>query len=113
MARKCRICHQSFAPTRAMQPTCLRFECQVEYASRVAKRSAAKRMAAERQALRVRKEQIKRTSDLRKEAQEEFTRYHEQVVEFLRGGHAARFLWKRLGAGAQAMMDSILGGFDE
>lgn len=45
--------------------------------------------------------------------QEEFTRYHEAVVAFLREGHAARFLWRHLGDGADVMMDSILGGFEE
>jgi len=45
--------------------------------------------------------------------QEEFTRYHEAVVEFLRGPHAAKFLWKHLGDQAPDMIDSILGEFDE
>ncbi|OIR02600.1 hypothetical protein GALL_153140 [mine drainage metagenome] len=45
--------------------------------------------------------------------QEEFTRYHEAVMDFLRSGHPARFLWKHLGDEAHAMMDSILIGFDE
>lgn len=46
--------------------------------------------------------------------QEEFTRYHEAVIEFLRGDHAAKFLWKHLTDDKAAeMMDSILGGFDE
>lgn len=45
--------------------------------------------------------------------QEEFERYHKAVMEFLRGGHAARFLWKHLRDGADAMMDRILAGFEE
>lgn len=45
--------------------------------------------------------------------QEEFTKYHERVMDFLRGGHAARYLWKHLGDGADVMMESILGGFEE
>ena len=45
--------------------------------------------------------------------QEEFRRYHEAVMEFLREGHAARFLWRHLGDGADEMMESILSGFDE
>jgi hypothetical protein len=45
--------------------------------------------------------------------QEEFSRYHEAVVEFLRGPHAAKFLWRHLGDGSADMMESILGGFDE
>jgi hypothetical protein len=45
--------------------------------------------------------------------QDEFKKYHGQVVEFLRGPHAARFLWKHLGEQADEMMDSILRGFNE
>ena len=45
--------------------------------------------------------------------QEEFTRYHEAVIAFLRGPHAAPFLWRHLGDEAHAMMDSILEGFQE
>ena len=45
--------------------------------------------------------------------QEEFKRYHEAVIDFLRGDHASVFLWRHLGAGAADMMESILEGFDE
>jgi hypothetical protein len=40
--------------------------------------------------------------------EEEFRQYHEQVMEFLRGEHAAPYLWKHLGKeGAYEMMDAI------
>lgn len=45
--------------------------------------------------------------------QDEFAKYHEAVIEFLRGGHAARFLWRHLGDQADEMMLSILEGFNE
>lgn len=46
--------------------------------------------------------------------QEEFSRYHEAVVDFLRGPHAAKFLWRHLGSdGSAEMMEAILGGFGE
>ncbi len=45
--------------------------------------------------------------------QQEFERYHAKVMAFLRGEHAAPFLWKHLGNDAHWMMDSILGGFNE
>lgn len=45
--------------------------------------------------------------------QDEFTKYHDAVVEFLRGGHAAVFLWKHLGDGAHDMMETLLREFDE
>lgn len=42
--------------------------------------------------------------------EEEFRRYHDLVMSFLRSGHAARFLWKHLGEQADAMMESVLEG---
>lgn len=46
--------------------------------------------------------------------QAQFEQYHAQVVEFLRGEHAAPYLWRHLPAGRAAeMMDAILKGFDE
>lgn len=55
--------------------------------------------------------------------QHEFEQYHAKVIGFLRGEHAAVFLWGKCGkkgegdaekfARCQQMMDSILGGFDE
>jgi hypothetical protein len=46
--------------------------------------------------------------------QEEFTQYHEAVVEFLRGPHAARYLWNHLRPDQAAeMVEAILGGFNE
>jgi hypothetical protein len=45
--------------------------------------------------------------------QEEFIRYHEAVIVFLRGEHAAPFLWRHLKGGSHDMMESILEGFNE
>jgi len=46
--------------------------------------------------------------------QDEFAQYHKQIIEFLRGEHAAPYLWRHLKDGrAHDMMDSILGGFGE
>lgn len=46
--------------------------------------------------------------------QEEFVRYHEAVVAFMRGPHAAPFLWRHLGNDrAHEMMHTILDGFGE
>lgn len=56
---------------------------------------------------------IPKSISYRKADQQEFSRYHEAVVEFLRGPHAAQFLWKHLGGKANDMMDSILQEFDE
>lgn len=43
----------------------------------------------------------------------EFRMYHVQVIEFLRGPHAAKYLWKHLGDEAHTMMNTILEGFEE
>lgn len=45
--------------------------------------------------------------------QAEFEDYHAKVIAFLRGPHAAPFLWRHLGANAHGMIDSILEGFGE
>lgn len=45
--------------------------------------------------------------------QHEFEQYHAKVMAFLRGQHAAPFLWRHLGNDAAWMMDSILEGFGE
>lgn len=43
----------------------------------------------------------------------EFREFHLQVVQFLRGPHAARYLWPHLKDDADAMMNSVLEGFNE
>ena len=45
--------------------------------------------------------------------QGEFMEFHERVVAFLRGPHAARYLWPHLKDKADEMMNSILNGFNE
>lgn len=55
---------------------------------------------------------IPRSISYAKADQEEFTRYHYLVIGFLRGPHAAKFLWRHLNSPAD-MMDSILEGFNE
>lgn len=45
--------------------------------------------------------------------QKEFEDYHGKVIAFLRGAHAANFLWKHLGNDAHWMIDQILDGFNE
>jgi hypothetical protein len=46
--------------------------------------------------------------------QDEFQQFHEQVMQFLRGPHAAPYLWPHLkGPRCHEMMHGILAGFDE
>lgn len=45
--------------------------------------------------------------------QAEFEQYHAQVIEFLRGPHAATYLWRHLGDRAHDMMDAVLNEFNE
>ena len=45
---------------------------------------------------------------------EEFKQYHDQVMAFLRGEHAAKYLWSHLSKNMAAeMMNSLLSGFGE
>ncbi len=43
----------------------------------------------------------------------EFREFHDRVVAFLRGPHAARYLWPHLNGRADEMMNEILLGYDE
>ena len=45
--------------------------------------------------------------------QAEFEQFHRQIIDFLRSGHAAPYLWRHLGEGAHGMMNEILEGFGE
>ena len=56
---------------------------------------------------------IPRSISYAKADQTEFEQFHGQVMGFFRGPHAAPFLWRHLGDGAHAMMDSVLSEFDE
>ena len=82
--KTCAICRIKFTPSRPMQKVCSP-ACAYEYS---------------------RKETAKAD-------QAQFEDYHGKVIAFLRGQHAAPFLWRHLGNDAHWMMDSILGGFNE
>lgn len=56
---------------------------------------------------------IPRSVSYAKAEEDEFRQFHDQVIEFLRGEHAARYLWPHLKDRADEMMNSILEGFDE
>lgn len=56
---------------------------------------------------------LPRSISYAKADQAEFEKYHRQVVDFLRGQHAAPYLWRHLGDKSHDMMDSILEGFGE
>lgn len=46
--------------------------------------------------------------------EDEFQQFHEQVIGFLRGEHAAKYLWPHLSsAQANSMMNGLLEGFNE
>jgi hypothetical protein len=46
--------------------------------------------------------------------EQDFREFHDNVIDFLRGEHAAMYLWKHLGKqGAYDMMDSVLREFNE
>ncbi|HQS65414.1 MAG TPA: DUF1367 family protein [Acidovorax defluvii] len=56
---------------------------------------------------------IPRSISYAKAEQGEFQQFHEQVIGFLRGPHAAQYLWPHLKDAADARMNELLNGFDE
>ncbi|MEO8021091.1 DUF1367 family protein [Polaromonas sp.] len=56
---------------------------------------------------------IPRSVSYAKADEGDFQKFHEQVMTFLRGPHAARYLWPHLKDKADEMMNSILEGFHE
>jgi hypothetical protein len=73
--KSCRICRQVFQPTRAIQPTCGEFECQVAYADQVAAKSVAKRKAADRLETKARREKLKGHNDYVREVDAAFSAF--------------------------------------
>lgn len=56
---------------------------------------------------------IPKSISFAKADQHEFEQYHNKTMAFLRGPHAANFLWKHLGNDAHWSIDAILSGFGE
>ena len=56
---------------------------------------------------------IPKSVSYRKADQQEFIEFHERTVAFLRGQHAAAYLWPHLKDRADPRMDEILNGFNE
>jgi len=55
---------------------------------------------------------IPKSTSYKKADEDEFRLYHAKVLEFLRGQHAANYLWKHLSEERQReMMETILEGF--
>lgn len=72
---RCKVCHDKFAKSRSIQPTCGKFDCNVTYAQRIAAKAAEKRVADARKNLAARKEAVKTRSDWMKEAQQAFNAF--------------------------------------
>jgi hypothetical protein len=76
---RCKICHGSFEKSRSIQPTCGKFDCNVEYAVRTARKAQealvkeAKRMEAA--SVKARKEAIKSRGEWIEDAQRAFNAY--------------------------------------
>lgn len=56
---------------------------------------------------------LPRSISYRKADQADFEKYHRQVMNFLRGEHAAPYLWRHLGDKSHDMIEAILEGFNE
>lgn len=73
--KRCKVCKEQFRPTRPMQPTCHKYECQVSYAQQVADKAKKKREKVERAADRQKREKLKTRSDWIKDAQIAFNAF--------------------------------------
>lgn len=101
-AKRCKICSESFVPVRAIQPTCLNFDCQVAYANKVSRKGIAERLKTERKNDRERKEKLKTRSDYMKEAQIAFNAYIRERDKDK----------PCICCGKSLLLDAIGGGFD-
>lgn len=73
--RTCRICREKFEPVRSIQPTCGKFDCNYEFATRAAQKSAEKRAKVVRKETKAKLDKLKTRSDYIKEAQVAFNAY--------------------------------------
>ena len=71
----CRICKEQFVRTRAIQPVCLKFECQIEFSSKMVERRRKFKAKEERKTDKIKKETLKSRSDYVKEAQAVFNKW--------------------------------------
>jgi hypothetical protein len=72
--KTCRICKQKFIPVRAIQPACS-YECQVEYATKVAAKAAIARKKKAKREHKEKLEKVKSRSEHLREAQRWFNKY--------------------------------------
>ena len=56
---------------------------------------------------------LPRSIEYSKLEEQEFREFHDNLIDFLRGEHAAPYLWRHLGEKSHDMMDSILREFRE
>lgn len=67
--KRCRICRCQYVPTRAMQPTCPSYDCQVEYAMNHREKAIEQHAREKRKELREAKLKAKTRAEWLKEAQ--------------------------------------------
>lgn len=73
--KTCRICKVKHTPTRAISPTCNKYECMVTYAQAAANKAAIARKKKEARQHKEKLEAIKPKADYLKEAQREFNKF--------------------------------------
>jgi len=73
--KTCRVCKQKHVPTRAIQPTCNKYECLVTYAQGAAEKAAIARKKREARVHKDKLEAIKPKSEYMREAQRVFNIY--------------------------------------
>jgi len=73
--KRCKVCKESFRPTRSIQPVCAAMACNVGYAEALLAKKKATAAKADRKETKAKLEKLKTRSDYIKEAQREFNRY--------------------------------------
>lgn len=74
-AKTCKVCAEKFTPTRAIQPTCGKFSCGMEYGLRVIAKTKAAKARKEAKAHREAKVKAKTARDYLPLAQAAFNKY--------------------------------------
>lgn len=74
-AKTCPVCREKFTPVRSIQPTCVKFDCQLAYGIKVAEKREASGRAAYRKSLREAKAKAKPRSKWLAEAQAAFNKW--------------------------------------
>ena len=73
--KTCHECKSKFIRTRAIQPVCQKFDCQISYSAKLSEKRKAVLARADRADTKIRKEKAKSVKDLLDDAQKPFNKF--------------------------------------